>query len=544
MPFRIFIANRNRSEKSLREEFGDIPVFDVTFAGRDPIFSTLSPMYPHGDLIVPFSRRELTACSLEAVWQGLKVFEREGAAFWWFKKSGDSGIKRVAGGSRGMVLGHQQGVYTDRPLLNVIEARSLIYAPLFKWQLKHHCEQALALIQEAHAKSDIVLLEAGNDSNIYDISTPLVHSALIRLFVLGEYPECGIGHVWTPLTQEEHLADIERRRRERAERIAAQKAKVHGSLGFFFDDESSAPQSAGKAERSPTSAVGTKSVPAADTTVAGDAISTPVGGQTSADSVPVPVPIPVPVPTAHTLAGTDSHSVSESANSADLVGTTSTLVTVATEETPVTAEAIGTADSVQTIVCKAPESPLPQTQSTTDLKAQDLLLSTDVATDKVVGEIATTSSTAEITAVVAEDTATPINAEALDLAVAVDVAEAVDAADTTEDKHSTAEAEHVSKSTDASSSVDAATESNPTTATTTVTTATIDTTTSSAEQAKAVADTVDAILSPQSVTKTKPHTKRTRKTSGASTSRKRKAETKAATEADTQSLSLLSLIED
>ena len=96
MTHQIFIANRRRQPKSLQEEFGDIPVFDVTFAGGDPLLSTLSPMYPHGDLPVPYSERTLTANSLEAIWQGLKVFEHEGARLdaAALSKSGDKNIKR------------------------------------------------------------------------------------------------------------------------------------------------------------------------------------------------------------------------------------------------------------------------------------------------------------------------------------------------------------------------------------------------------------------------------------------------------------------
>ena len=127
MTHQIFIANRRRQPKSLQEEFGDIPVFDVTFAGGDPLFSTLSPMYPHGDLPVPYSERTLTANSLEAIWQGLKVFEHEGARLdaASLGKSGDKNIKRPSTAKRGRVLGHQQGLYTDRPLLSLIEAETI-----------------------------------------------------------------------------------------------------------------------------------------------------------------------------------------------------------------------------------------------------------------------------------------------------------------------------------------------------------------------------------------------------------------------------------
>ena len=121
MEHKIFIANRKRQAKSLLEEFGAVPVFDVTFAGQDPLFSTLSPMYPHGDLPVPFTEGQLSANSLEAIWQGLKVFEHEGArldqAF--LSKSGCKNIKRPATKQRGHILGHQQGNQANKPLLSV-----------------------------------------------------------------------------------------------------------------------------------------------------------------------------------------------------------------------------------------------------------------------------------------------------------------------------------------------------------------------------------------------------------------------------------------
>ena len=225
MTHQIFIANRRRQPKSLQEEFGDIPVFDVTFAGGDPLLSTLSPMYPHGDLPVPYSERTLTANSLEAIWQGLKVFEHEGARLdaAALSKSGDKNIKRPSTEKRGRVLGHQQGLHTDRPLLSLIDARSFIYAPLYRWQLQHHCHDALAQLNKALAQSDIVLLEAGNESNICDVFAPMVHSALLRLFLLGQYPECGEKHPWQPYTKAEHEADIERRKQAKKERIKQQK---------------------------------------------------------------------------------------------------------------------------------------------------------------------------------------------------------------------------------------------------------------------------------------------------------------------------------
>lgn len=226
MEHKIYIANRKTKPESLHKEFGNVPIFDVTFAGRDPIFSTLSPMYPHGNLPVPYSERKLTANCLEAIWQGFKVFEHEGARIdaEFLSKSGDSGIKRPSTAKRGKILGHQQGIYQDRPLLSIIEARSFIYAPVYKWQLDNNCQAAIDALNDAWAKSDIVLLEAGNERDIRDIFTPMPHSALLRLYLMGCYPECGDAHpAWIPYTKEEHDADMERRKEEKKARIARQK---------------------------------------------------------------------------------------------------------------------------------------------------------------------------------------------------------------------------------------------------------------------------------------------------------------------------------
>lgn len=224
MEHQIFIANRKRQAKSLHEEFGELPVFDVTFAGQDPLFSTLSPMYPHGDLPVPFTDGALTANSLEAIWQGLKVFEHEGArldpAF--LSKSGCKNIKRPATKQRGRILGHQQGNQTSKPLLTIIEARAQIYAPTYLWQLEHHGHKALAVLRQALELSDIVLLEAGTASAIGDIFTPMTHSQLLRLYLLNQYPKCD--EPWSPYTLAEHEADLERRKREQKARIAHQRA--------------------------------------------------------------------------------------------------------------------------------------------------------------------------------------------------------------------------------------------------------------------------------------------------------------------------------
>ena len=48
-------------------------VLDVTSRGKQP-FIQLSPFYPHGGI----TYKDVTSCSVEGLWQGLKVFTKSG----------------------------------------------------------------------------------------------------------------------------------------------------------------------------------------------------------------------------------------------------------------------------------------------------------------------------------------------------------------------------------------------------------------------------------------------------------------------------------
>ena len=66
---------------------------DVTSHAADDL-KKLSPFYPHGGIPVPFSEG-VTAMCVEAVWQGLKVFENCGIDTELFKNGTMRNIKRT-----------------------------------------------------------------------------------------------------------------------------------------------------------------------------------------------------------------------------------------------------------------------------------------------------------------------------------------------------------------------------------------------------------------------------------------------------------------
>src|SRR5690349_19405276 len=102
----IFVGSRRKKIESLRREFAQATIVDVTSKADAP-WVRFSPFFPHGGLPVPFWPTE-TATSVEGVWQGLKVFEREDIDLTKLKIKNMTGIKRSAGARRGRVLGHRK----------------------------------------------------------------------------------------------------------------------------------------------------------------------------------------------------------------------------------------------------------------------------------------------------------------------------------------------------------------------------------------------------------------------------------------------------
>lgn len=89
---------------------------------------------------MPFSEG-VTATCVEAVWQGLKVFESADVDLKMFKNDSMKNIKRTVR-KFGKPLGHRKGV-NGRELLDYIEARKLIYIPTYKWVLEIRCKVLL-----------------------------------------------------------------------------------------------------------------------------------------------------------------------------------------------------------------------------------------------------------------------------------------------------------------------------------------------------------------------------------------------------------------
>ena len=175
----IIIESKRKKPETILKQYPDAILADVTSSARDGLVK-LSPFYPHGGIPVPFSE-SYTATCVEAVWQGLKVFEGCDVDISLFSNDTMKGLKRTVR-RFGKPLGHRKGVHGTE-LLGYIEARKQIYIPTYRWVLEN---KVAYIIERLKAASDsgktIVLLDYDTNSDIEDATKPLSHASLIKAY--------------------------------------------------------------------------------------------------------------------------------------------------------------------------------------------------------------------------------------------------------------------------------------------------------------------------------------------------------------------------
>ena len=158
---------------------------DVTSAATDGLIK-LSPFYPHGGIPVPFSEGYTATC-VEAIWQGLKVFESCDVDVQLFQNDTMKNIKRTVR-RFGKPLGHRKGVH-GMELLGYIEARKQIYIPTYKWVLENKVASIIERLRTASNEGKtIILLDYDTNADVENAKKPLSHASLIKAYVEGTYP--------------------------------------------------------------------------------------------------------------------------------------------------------------------------------------------------------------------------------------------------------------------------------------------------------------------------------------------------------------------
>lgn len=181
----IVIESIRKKPATILKNYPDAILADVTSGTKDGLVK-LSPFYPHGGIPVPFSEG-FTATCVEAIWQGLKVFEGCDVDISLFNNDTMKGLKRTVR-RFGKPLGHRKGVY-GYELLSYIEARKQIYLPTYKWVLENKVAYIIERLREASDNGKtIVLLDYDTNADVEDARKPLSHASLVKAYVEGIYP--------------------------------------------------------------------------------------------------------------------------------------------------------------------------------------------------------------------------------------------------------------------------------------------------------------------------------------------------------------------
>ena len=211
----IYIENKRRKLERIQKQYPDADILDLT--SKSKYAQILSPFYPHGHIPIPLESRGLTATCVEAVWQGLKVFETEDVNFNTFKNDAMKGLKRTVR-TLGTPKGHRSGAYGTE-LLDYFTARMKIYLPTYKWVIENipAVKSLISRIAERAKDHDIVFLDYNTNFDYRDTSSPLSHAGLVKLYIEGNYPEDGADI--KPLTPEEIAAKKAAKRRKTSNKI-------------------------------------------------------------------------------------------------------------------------------------------------------------------------------------------------------------------------------------------------------------------------------------------------------------------------------------
>lgn len=180
----IIIESKRKKPATILKKYPDAILADVTSSAKDGLVK-LSPFYPHGGIPVPFSDGYTATC-VEAIWQGLKVFESCDVDTSLFGNDTMKGLKRTVR-KYGKPLGHRKGI-NGTELLGYIDARKQIYIPTYKWVLENKVANIIERLREASKTKTIVLLDYDTNTDVENAKKPLSHASLIKAYVEGIYP--------------------------------------------------------------------------------------------------------------------------------------------------------------------------------------------------------------------------------------------------------------------------------------------------------------------------------------------------------------------
>jgi len=171
----ITVQSKRRKIANILKDYPNAIIIDVTSKGTLP-YLKFSPFYPIGGIPVPFSKGIFSA-SVEGIWQGLKVFEKEEVDVKKFQITAMKGLKRTVR-KFGIPKGHRKGV-NGQALLDYITARKEIYLPTYNWVLENKLTIELNQLKALAKEKTVVLLDYETNGDIENPTKPLSHAQLI-----------------------------------------------------------------------------------------------------------------------------------------------------------------------------------------------------------------------------------------------------------------------------------------------------------------------------------------------------------------------------
>lgn len=181
----ILVDSKKRKPENILKKYPDAVLADVTSTSPYEHLRQFSPFYPHGGIPVPNSPG-VTATCVEAIWQGLKVFETCDIDTSLFRNDTMQHLKRTVR-KYGRPLGHRYGVGSS-VLLGYVEARHKIYLPAYRWVLENRLGDMVQRLREASQDKTIILLDYNTNADVDNPAKPLSHASLIKAYVEGVYP--------------------------------------------------------------------------------------------------------------------------------------------------------------------------------------------------------------------------------------------------------------------------------------------------------------------------------------------------------------------
>lgn len=180
----IIVESKRKKLEGLKKKYPDAIIADVTSKSNNAL-RKLSPFYPWGDIPIPYTPNMVATC-VEAVWQGLKVFENADVNIETFRNETMRGLKRTTN-KYGKILGHRRGV-NGHVLFGYLEARKRIYIRTYRWMLEHKAFDIIKRIRVASTSKTIILLDYNTNCDVNNLSKPLSHAFLVKAYVEGLFP--------------------------------------------------------------------------------------------------------------------------------------------------------------------------------------------------------------------------------------------------------------------------------------------------------------------------------------------------------------------